>query len=746
MGGIFGDSKIQEIKKAQNNLQYIVSYYFTQEKQPQKIRNPFVMCKQTQEEKKANTYPLISYKYNKNNLKYTKYEYRQFNIIQMIMLTPDIFVTLTEEGLQLWYNNNGIQKITSQFFEKIKSNNNADITNYQLKKFNNDLFFLSFDINQKQHTSNINVYLYNNFNKVNELQGLQFILFSANKIIKEGKIVEIFSINKINFAFCISENNIMLIGNDIKIMDFKNKKVIKNDKNSEILKYPITYACYLIQDLVLISSKFKKFSVIYSTSVMDAVYEIDDFIEIGFNLGNDKIILIGNYVKEIIFLPEIQVLSLNQYETDIFGSFNNKTFYPINDNTFFFINNKNRKLKEICLNQENELIIKKEILCPLDMIQFCPFSMYYPLTSSNVIDYSTEFVCALFICKEQTYYLKNENLLDFNLEENSISSFYFSTKRLFLSYFENTFIEIIKPIEAIVDPKKSSNKEIKKEVTNIYLPFISLSASGESKLNFALMQNKNLNELDAHLNLFEQDIKTELINKENCQEIYIINIINNSLIYLVKINDNIIKEKEETFNLGNNIKNIGTLNLGDYLCFIYYDKKAIILNVEESFENKLNPIDTFLFPFDIIYAYNYFGQIILVTENQIFLFDCNSKNIEKKLELNIDISLKYNKVYISQIEDDVYILVNGLNYFIFDINKFEIVSDISEYNLSVNTFLLYNSLPDKFEIIKKDLRSDINIQIFREEAHKDKQKIKYLSDGKLFVSCYPNKFYIFDNN
>jgi hypothetical protein len=358
---------------------------------------------------------------------------------------------------------------------------------------------------------------------------------------------------------------------------------------------------------------------------------------------------------------------LNQYETDIFGSFNNKTFYPINDNTFFFINNKNRKLKEICLNQENELIIKKEILCPLDMIQFCPFSMYYPLTSSNAIDYSTEFVCALFICKEQTYYLKNENLLDFNLEENSISSFYFSTKRLFLSYFENTFIEIIKPIEAIVDPKKSSNKEIKKEVTNIYLPFISLSASGESKLNFALMQNKNLNELDAHLNLFEQDIKTELINKENCQEIYIINIINNSLIYLVKINDNIIKEKEETFNLGNNIKNIGILNLGDYLCFIYYDKKAIILNVEESFENKLNPIDTFLFPFDIIYAYNYFGQIILVSENQIFLFDCNSKNIEKKLELNIDISLKYNKVYISQIEDDVYILVNGLNYFIFDI-------------------------------------------------------------------------------
>ena len=745
MGGIFSDSKSQEIKKAQNNLQYIVSYYFTQEKQPQKNRNPFIMCRQTQEEKKINIYPLVSYKYNKNNLKYTKYEYRQFNIIQMIMLTPDIFVTLTEEGLQLWYENNGIQKITSQLFDKIKSNNNADITSYQLKKFNNDLFFLSFDINQRQHSNNINVNLYNNFNKINELQGLQFILFSANKIIKEGKIVEIFSINKINFAFCISETHVMIIGNDIKIMDFKNKKVFKSDKNSEILKYPITYACYLTQDLILISSKFKKFSVIYSTSVMDAIYEIDDFIEIAFNLGNDKIILIGNYVKEIIFLPEIQVLSLNQYETDIFGSFNNKTFYPINDNTFFFINNKNRKLKEIYLNQENELIIKKEILCPLDMIQFCPFSMNFPL-SSNSSDYSTEFVCALFICKEQTYYLKNENLLDFSNVDSSISPFYFSTKRLFLSYFENTFIEISKPIEAIVDPKKNRNKEIKKEVTNIYLPFISLSASGESKLNFALMKNKTLNELDVHLNLFEQDIKTELINKENNSEIYIISIINNSLIHLVKINDNIIKGKEENYNFGNNIKNIGILNLGDYLSFIYYDKKAIILNIADSFENKLNPIDTFLFPFDIIYAYNYCAQIILVTESQVFLFDYNSKNIEKKMEINIDISLKYNKVYISQIQNDVYILINGLNYFIFDINKFDVISDINEYNLSINTFLLYNSLPDKFEIIKKDLRSDINIQIFREEAHKDKQKIKYLSDGRLFVSCYPNKFYIFDNN
>ena len=255
-----------------------------------------------------------------------------------------------------------------------------------------------------------------------------------------------------------------------------------------------------------------------------------------------------------------------------------------------------------------------------------------------------------------------------------------------------------------------------------------------------------MNELDVSLNLFAQEIKTELINEENQSEIYIISIIKNSLIHLVKINQNIVKEKQENFNFGNNVKNLGIINLGDYLAFIYYDKKAIILNVKDSFENKVNPIDTLLFPVDIIYAYNYEGDIILITQNQAFLFDYNSKNIEKKIEFNIDISLKYNGINIAQIQDDIFILVNGLNYFIFDINKFEIISDISEYNLPINTFLFYNRFPDKFEIIKKDLRSDINIQIFREEVPKDKQNIKYLPNGRLFVGCYPNKFFIFENN
>ena len=147
-----------------------------------------------------------------------------------------------------------------------------------------------------------------------------------------------------------------------------------------------------------------------------------------------------------------------------------------------------------------------------------------------------------------------------------------------------------------------------------------------------------------------------------------------------------------------------------------------------------------------ILTYNHEGEIILVSNEEAFLFDINSKNVEKKIEFNFEVSLKNNEVNIAQIQSEIFILTNGLNYVIFDINKFEIVLDIGEYNLTINTFLLYNRLPDKFEVIKKDLRSDINIQIYREEVPKDKQKIKYLPNGRLFVSYYPNKFFIFDNN
>ena len=56
--------------------------------------------------------------------------------------------------------------------------------------------------------------------------------------------------------------------------------------------------------------------------------------------------------------------------------------------------------------------------------------------SSKSSKISSEFFCALFICKEQTYYLKNEKLYDFSLTDDSFSSFYSSKKRLFYSYFE----------------------------------------------------------------------------------------------------------------------------------------------------------------------------------------------------------------------------------------------------------------------------------------------------------------------
>ena len=741
MGGIVGGGKNTELKQAQNNLHYIVSYYFTQEKIPKKAKNPFVMCQQVQEDKKIKNFPLVSFKFSKNNLNYTKYEYSQFKILQMIMLSPGIFVSLTEEGLQIWNdNNNGIQKITVQFFDKIK-NNNSEISNCSIEKFDSDLFFLTFTVNQKQNSS-VNSSHSSNYNKKKDLQGPQFVLFSVSKIIKEGKIIELFSINRIEFAFPISSSQVFTLNKEeIKILDFRDKKLFKIDKNLDLLKFPINYSCYLINDLVLISSKNKKLSIIYSTNKLNTIYDINDYIEVAFNIGNDKIILIGKKIKEILYFPNMHILSLNQYETDIFGSFDTKSFYPINSNSFLFINHKNRKLKEVFLNEYNELIIKKEILCPLNTLKFCPFIYTPPVEMGGGDKDCSYLMCALFICKEQTYFLKDENLSELYISENE-PNFYSSTKRLFLSFFENKYIEIIKPIEGIIDP--TNTKIIKKEMKNIYLPFIIFSTSGESTLNIALMKNKNLTELESNCEIFNQNIKTEIITKNNNKEIYIISIIKNSLIYIVKIND-IIKDKKEYFNFGNNVKNIGILNLDNYLAFIFFDKKAIIINVANSFENKINPFDTFLFPLDIIYAYNYDNNIILVTKDKAFVFDYNSKKIEKEMSLDFEVSLKDNEINILQVQDNIYIFINGIKYFLFDIDKFEIINDIEENNLENRYFLFFNKTPKKFEVIKKDLINDNDIEIYTEEIYDNRQKMKYLENGKIFVGCYPNKFFIFEN-
>ena len=188
MGGIVGEERSREIKQSQNNLHCIVSYCFTQEKIPKKVKNPFIICQAAQEDKKIKNFPLVSFKFDKNSIKYTKYEYRQFKIVQMIMMTPSIFVSLTEDGLQIWYERNGIQKITAQFFDKIKNNSNSDVRNCEIKKFDNDLFFLTFSVYQRQNSiSNSSQSL--TYNKISDLHGTQFVLFSINKILKEEKIV-----------------------------------------------------------------------------------------------------------------------------------------------------------------------------------------------------------------------------------------------------------------------------------------------------------------------------------------------------------------------------------------------------------------------------------------------------------------------------------------------------------------------------------------------------------------------------
>ena len=726
MGGIIENIKNKIINTAQSNLLYIVSYYFTQEKYQYIKGNPFIMCqpKEQNNSKKINNFPLISFKFEYPHIKYTKYEYKQMNVLQIIMLTPKIFISLTDEGLQLWHESFGIQKITSQFFDKLKSINNSEIINRNLEKFDDDLFFLTFEIIPKYNNNNLK-------KNITELKGFQFVLFSANKIINEGKISELFSINKINTAFPINKKTISVsVKNEMKIIDIIEKKIIKVDQNLELLKFNISFAKHLFEDIILISSFNEKKSVIYSVDKSAILYFISDKIIISFPLGKNKVVLIGDKIKEILLLPDMYVLSLNQYETDIFNSIENKSFYSINENKFLFINHKNKKLKEVYINENNELIITKDIVCPNEFITFCPLIYTY--------ENMTELLCSLFICKDQTYKITNHELNNLIINENNEEQIYSSIKRLFINFFE-------------LD--KYNNKEINNysfinqinNFDNIYIPYSIISPNGSSTLNFALYKNKKLYELNSFYNYFDPNMKTDIIANINSKDIYILSIIKNMIIYIVKINGIESNDKSLNYNFGN-IKSKGIVNLENDNVFIYYDKKAIIINIIEAFISKINPIDSFLFPFDIIFAYYYLSNVILISNTHIFLFDYNNKKIEKEMNLGFKIINDENiDINILHLQNDTYILIYGLNYVIFNINTFKKIKNISS-NIKQRNILFFNSLKENFEIIKKDIITDKVIERFSEETDEQRHKMKYLSNNRMFVGIYPNKFYIFEIN
>ena len=731
--GIINNIHKNILSTAQNNLLYIVSSYFSQEKFQNTAFNQFIMCQPDTDKKDKiiENYPILQYIHDEQNIKYTKYEYRQIKVLQMILLTPRIFIVLTEEEIILW---NDSLKISLSFFDKYRNNQNLEILNKNLIKFDDDLFSISYEIKSK------------NQKKTNEDDiGFQYYLFSAKKIINEGKISEIFFINKINQAFPINKNQIFVInGKKIQIIDILSKDIIKEDNNLDYIQFDISYAKYIFNDLVLLSCNKQNKSVIYSADKKSLLYFIDDSIINSFNLGKNKVIIIGPKIKEILLLPDMYVLSLEQYETDIFNSLENKSFYEINDTSFLFINHKSKKLKEVFINELNELIITKEIICPTEFITFCPFVYTY--------EEYTRLLCSLFICKDQTYQILNHELL--NLIEGEESEQVFSSiKRLFLNYFfvDENYYDYFKYNFNNNNLNKSLTKQNNSEYSNmVYISYSIICSNGNSTLNFALYKNKKMYELNSFCNFFEPNLKSEIIYSNNFKDIYIIAIIKNILVYIIKINGLDSTDMNIKHNFGN-IKTKGIINIGSERAFLFYDKKALIINVNDSFKlSKLIPIENFSFPFNILYAYLYKSNILILSSDKLYLFNLLEKKIKKEIKLNFQIIIDDNieniDINIIKIKDNIYILIVDENYMLFDINNFEKLKEKEIMRLKSLNMLFFKSYKENFDIKEKDIIKNKVLNTFTEKTDEQRHKMKYLSPNKIFVGTYPNKFYIFENN
>ena len=734
--GIINNIHKNILSTAQNNLLYIVSSYFSQDKYQNSKLNQFIMCQPDIEKKEKiiENYPILQYIYNEKHIKYTKYEYRQIKVLQMIMLTPRIYIVLTEEEIILW---NDSLKISMGFFEKYRNNPNYEILNKNLAKFDEDLFSLTYEIISKKVNKNNN-----------DTTKLQFFLFSAKKIINEGKISEIFFISEVNQIFPINKNQVFTAnGKNIQIIDIITKKIIKEDDNLGYLDFDISYAKYLFNDLILLSSEKIKKSVIYSVDKKSLLYFIDDSINNSFNLGKSKVVIIGQKIKEILLLPDMYVLSLQQYETDIFNSLQYKSFYEINDTCFLFINHKSKKLKEVFINDLNELIITKEIACPTDFITFCPFVYTYE-EKSNLL-------CSLFISKDQTYQILNHELL--NLIEGEESEQVFSSiKRLFMNYFliNDNYYDYFKynfPNTTNPNLNKSLINQNSSEFNNMaYISYSIICTNGNSTLNFALYKNKKLYELNSYCNYFEPNLKSDIIYSDNTKDIYIMSVIKNLFIYIIKINGLESTDVHIKHNFGN-IKTKGIINTGNDRAFLFYDKKALVINVKETFKlSKLIPIETFSFPFNILYAYLYKSNILILSSDKLFLFNKTDKKIKKEIKLNfiikIDDNIENIDINIIKIKENIYILIVEDNYLLFNIENFEKLKEKDELKINQYNMIFFKSYKEKFEIIKKEIINNKILNIFTENTDEQRHKLKYLSPNKIFVGTYPNKFYIFENN
>ena len=734
--GIINNIHKNILSTAQNNLLYIVSSYFSQEKYQNTMFNKFIMCQPDIDKKDKNieNYPILQFKHDEQHIKYIKYEYRQIKVLQMILLTPRIFIVLTEEEIILW---NDSLKISLAFFEKYRNNQIFEILNKTLVRFDDDLFSISYEVKSK----NKNL-------KNDDTTGLQYFLFSAKKIINEGKISEIFFIKKINIIFPISKNQIfVVIEKKIQIIDIISKNIIKEDKNLDYINFDISYAKYIFNDLVLLSCNKQNKSVIYSADKQSLLYFIDDSIINSFNLGKNKVVIIGPKIKEILLLPDMYVLSLEQYETDIFNSLENKSFYEINDTCFLFINHKSKKLKEVFINELNELIITKEIVCPTDFVTFCPFVYTY--------EECTRLLCSLFICKDQTYQILNHELL--NLIEGEESEQIFSSiKRLFLNYFliDENYYDYFK-----YNFTNNSNTNMNKSLINqnssefgnmVYISYSIIYPNDNSTLNFAMNKNKKMYELNSFCNYFEPNLKSEIIYSNNSKDIYIISMIKNILIYIIKINGIESSDANIKHNFGN-IKSKGIINIGNERVFLFYDKKALVFNVKETFKLlKLIPLENYSFPFNILYAYLYKSNILILSNDKLFLFNISEKKIKKEIKLNFEITIDENieniDINILKIKSNIYILIIEENYMLFDIDNFEKLKEKDIIKINQYNMLFFKSYKEKFEIIKKDIIKNNVLNIFTENTDEQKHKMKYLSPNKIFVGTYPNKFYIFEYN
>ena len=637
-----------------------------------------------------------------NNIKFRKryklsiieYFFKSEGVYDIIMLKNNLFIAITKENFIIY----------SFFFDisiKKCSYTKIPIENYKesklkIERISNDLFYIFYFL-KNELVEDIVFSIYNeNLLENNETAKpifeersnlfFNYCILSKTKfcILNIHNILTIFEYNSLNQNYQIKEIISILIAN--------------NNNSPNVLKklFAIT------DDLILISNT--NHSIIYSIYEKNIKRNINTLTKYCFTIQNNKIIIVG--------IPNSYIISLEDYEdinfqdnNQIFliNQNNEKIFFPINSELIYYFDKNLSNLYRI------DFIMINNILNPRTT-----FVVNYIFNDTTLklrlfiskINSEKQIMCSLITYSDNSYKLYDENFILFN---NDLK------KRNFMYYFTNI------------------NKE----------NFIVYSINNPFHLNdnkIFLLRERNWRNC-----IYKNSENPEICYYMNDKKNNFLIMCNHIILNIIIFNDyEELNCKTIYFGIENSFKPIQCVELENGLCCAYKNQKIMFIDPLKF--NIIFNIDNLTYNY-ILKIQKFYSNLLILTKFKLMIYNRKNKSIVNYLILKnvIKTELTFNtyeriQILLLKKNKDIAVIIDNNELYLINLIELTLIKNINfeESIIRINKYI------QQFEVYSYEIKNNkINQTFIRKNFDTHNPIIwRYISNDKMFVGFFPNKFFL----